>query len=124
MTRTILVVDDTGSCGDTLAMVLSDLPDVDVHSVTSGQQALDLVKRVGLAALVTDLNMPHIDGFELIRRIRSEPRFATIPILVVTGDTDSETPARLRQLGANAFFTKPFSPFAVRNELERLLDAK
>jgi len=121
MPRTILIVDDTFSCGDTLALALAALPDCDVQMVASAQEALKVAGTVQLAAIVTDLHMPRIDGFELIRRIRLEERFAAVPILVISGDSDAETPSRVRTLGANAFFTKPFSPIAVRQTLEQLL---
>ena len=121
MPRTILIVDDTFTCGDTLALALAALPDCDVQMVGSAQEALKVAGTVQLAAIVTDLHMPRIDGFELIRRIRMEARFAAVPILVISGDSDAETPSRVRNLGANAFFTKPFSPIAVRQTLEQLL---
>lgn len=122
--RTILIVDDTFSCGDTLALALASLPDFEVQMVGSAQEALHLAYSVSLAAIVTDLHMPRIDGFELIRRIRAEDRFAGIPILVISGDSDVETPSRLRRMGVNAFFGKPFSPIAVRQTLEQLLYEK
>jgi DNA-binding response OmpR family regulator len=124
MTRTILIVDDTFSCGDTLALALAALPELNVRMVGSAQEALKVADTVTLAAIITDLHMPRIDGFELIRRIRAEERFATVPILVISGDSNTETPSRLRALGANAFFTKPFSPNAVRQALEQLLYEK
>jgi PleD family two-component response regulator len=124
MPRTILIVDDTHTCGDTLALALAAMPDVDVRMVTSAQEALRIVDNLSLAAVVTDLHMPRIDGYELIQRLRAEPRFAAVPIIVISGDTDRETPGRLHRLGANAFFAKPFSPNAVRQTLEQLLYAK
>lgn len=124
MPRTILIVDDTHTCGDTLALALAAIPDFEVRMVTSAQEALHLVNSVPLAAVVTDLHMPRIDGYELIQRLRAEPRFAAVPIVVISGDTDIETPGRLRRLGVDAFFAKPFSPNAVRQTLEQLLYAK
>jgi CheY-like chemotaxis protein len=124
MLRTILIVDDTHTCGDTLALALAALPEFDVRTVTSAQEALRLIEKVALAAVVTDLHMPRIDGYELIQRLRAEPRFAAVPIVVISGDSDLETPGRLRRLGADAFFAKPFSPNAVRQTLEQLLYAK
>jgi CheY-like chemotaxis protein len=121
MLRTVLIVDDTHSCGDTLALALADLPDLEIRIVTSALEALRLAETIPLAGLVTDLHMPRIDGFELIERIRSQPRFATIPIFVISGDSDVDTPRRLRHLGADAFFAKPFSPYEVRQALERCL---
>ena len=122
--RTILIVDDTFSCGDTLALALGALLEFEVKMVGSAQEALTLADTIPLAAIVTDLHMPRIDGFELIRRIRAEERFARVPILVISGDSDTETPSRLRRLGVNAFFGKPFSPNAVRQTLEQLLYEK
>jgi DNA-binding response OmpR family regulator len=124
MPRTILIVDDTHTCGDTLALALATIPGLDVRTVTSAQEALTLADTIPLAALVTDLHMPRIDGYELIRRIRSQARFATVPIFVISGDSDVETPGRLRSMGADAFFSKPFSPNAVRQALEERLHAK
>ncbi len=64
-----------------------------------------------------------MDGFELIRFIRAQVRYAQLPIIVVTADTDPETPARSFRLGADAYFSKPFSPRAIRLKLEQLLHA-
>lgn len=121
---TVLIVDDTQSCGDTLAVALAANPDLEVRTVASAQEALLLATTIPLAAVVTDLHMPRIDGFELIRRLRAEPKFDRIPIIVISGDSDIDTPARLKSLGASAFFTKPFSPAAVRHTLEHILYAK
>jgi CheY-like chemotaxis protein len=73
--------------------------------------------------LVTDLNMPRMDGFELIRRVRSHGRYGSLPVIVVSGDTDPGTPERVSRLGVDAFFSKPYSPARVREKLEHLLDA-
>ena len=71
MRRTVLIVDDSYACGDTLAIALADLPDVDVRMVESSLEALKLIETIPLAAVVTDLHMPRVDGFELIERIRA-----------------------------------------------------
>ena len=121
---TVLIVDDTSSCSETLAVALAANPDLEVRIVTSALEALRLADTIPLAAVVTDLHMPRIDGFELIRRLRAERRFDGVPIIVISGDSDADTPARLKTLGADAFFVKPFSPAAVRHTLEHILYAK
>lgn len=123
MPHTVVIVDDTDCCGDTLALALGSLPDVEVHTVASAKEALRFMDTMRIDALITDLHMPRIDGFELIERVRAEPRFNDLRILVISGDTDAGTPDRLRRLGADAFFPKPFSPTAVRQRLEQLLHA-
>ena len=65
--------------------------------------------------------MPHMDGFELIERVRAGGPGTRVPIIVVSGDSDPDTPERVRRLGADAYFAKPYSPAAVRETLERLL---
>ena len=77
----------------------------------------------GICALVTDLHLPLMDGFELIERLRSDSRTARLPIIVISGDSDPRTPERLYRLGANAYFGKPYSPVQVRQKVEQLLDA-
>ena len=125
MARTVLVVDDTACCGDTVAMALLSVPDLEVRTVHSAQAALRILADDGtVAALITDLHMPEVDGFELIERVRADRRYGKLPIVVISGDSNAETPDRLRRLGANAFFPKPFSPSAVRKSLEQLIDAR
>jgi CheY-like chemotaxis protein len=123
MSRIILVVEEHKGCRDALEIALAKLPEFAVHAVATAEQALALLDRAEVCALITDLHMERMDGFELISHIRADPRHAALPILVVSGDTDPATPARLAGIGANAFFGKPFSPAAVRSKLEQLVNA-
>jgi CheY-like chemotaxis protein len=122
---TVVIVEDVASCATTLEMAFVAIPDVDVVVAAGAQAALRLLESEDCAirAVVTDLNMPRMDGFEFIERIRAQPRLRRLPIIVVSGDTDPGTPQRLATLGANAFFSKPYSPAKVRLKLEELLDA-
>jgi len=121
MSRTVLIVEDTEMCSDVLEVALLAMPDVQVESAASAEQALEYLDERHVSAVITDLNLPKMDGFELIERIRSRPANAQLPILVISGDTDPRTPERVRRLGADAFFTKPYSPGAVREKLEQLI---
>jgi CheY-like chemotaxis protein len=121
--RTILVVDDSESAVASLEIALALLPGVRVTYVPSATEA---IRRMGeettaVAAVITDLCMPGVDGYALIRHIRAHRVHFAIPIVVVTGDTEPGTAERTTRLGANAFFAKPFSPTAVRHTLEELL---
>ena len=87
----------------------------------SGRKAWQLLQREPVSAIITDLHMPHMDGFELIERVRAAAPVSYVPIIVVSGDSDPDTPGKVRQLGADAYFAKPYSPAAVRDTLERLL---
>jgi|SRR5437867_3833924 len=120
MARTVLIVEDSDTTADTLEIALQALPDVSIAHAPSGRKAWQLIQGERFSALITDLHMPHMDGFELIERVRAA-RLAYLPIIVVSGDSDPETPERVRRLGADAYFAKPYSPAAVRDMLERLL---
>ena len=119
--RTVLIVEDSDTSADTLEIALLSLPDVRITHAVTGRKAWQLIQNEGVAAVITDLHMPHMDGFELIERVRAAARLDHVAIIVVSGDSDPETPERVRRLGANAYFAKPYSPAAVRDTLERLL---
>jgi len=122
--RSVLVVEDSENNAAMLEIALSDIPEVTVLVAPSGLEAWRILSGHGasIGAIVTDLNMPHMDGFELIRRIRADGRLAATPVLVVSADTDPSTPRRVAQLGVSAFFAKPFSPAEVRRKLEQILN--
>ena len=119
----VLIVDDAEQCSETLEVALFGLPGVDVLAAKSAEAALRLMLERRICAFITDLHLPHMSGFDLIRRVREHPGYASVPILVISGDSDPGTPERTRALGADAFFSKPYSPSAVRRKLEMLLNA-
>jgi PleD family two-component response regulator len=120
---TILIVDDTELSAAALEMACTGIPGIDLRSVSSAREAVRILddRDTAVRAVLTDIRMPMMDGFDLIRFIRSHHRHVRTPIIVVTADTDPETPEQASRLGANAFFGKPFSPRAVRRTLEDLL---
>ena len=121
----VLIVEDSENTAATLEIAVMAIPGVSVLMASSGVEALRILDGASgrVRAVVTDLNMPRMDGFELIRNIRGNSRLAATPIIVVSADTDPATPRRVAELGVNAFFPKPYSPAAVRRKLEQLLDA-
>jgi CheY-like chemotaxis protein len=121
--RKVVIVEDTETCAATLEIAFLAIPNLTVVAVSSARQALEILNDGAVAALVTDLHMPRMDGFELIRRVRADSRLASLPVIVVSGDTDPLTPERVSRMGVNAFFSKPYSPAEVREKLEHLLDA-
>ena len=121
----VLIVEDSENSAATLEIAFLGIPGVRVRMASSGLEALRILDGdgVGIRAIVTDLNMPRMDGFELIRRIRQNRKLNATPIIVVSADTDPHTPDRIAQLGVSAFFPKPYSPSQVRRKLEQILNA-
>lgn len=120
----ILIVEDSDDITP-LEIALGSLDGLATKIVKDGRDALEVIRNESreMAALITDLNLPFNDGFELIAAARWHSQNARLPIIVLSGNSDPATQTRTRGLGANAFFTKPYSPAAVRHTLKGLLDA-
>ncbi len=123
MAQTVLIVEDDENVAP-LEIALANLKGLRVLVLRNGREAADFLRRssIELAAVITDLQLPYVDGFELIEIIRGQARYSDLPIVVLSGDSHPDTPERLRLLGANAFFPKPYSPSDVRHTLEDLLN--
>jgi CheY-like chemotaxis protein len=121
-----LVVDDSENAAATLEIALMAIPGLSIKLATSGLEALGVLSRAKEIAhvIVTDLNMPRMDGYELIRRLRADGRYRATPIVVVSADTDPATSQRVAELGVTAFFSKPYSPAEVRRKVEQILNGK
>jgi CheY-like chemotaxis protein len=122
--RAVLIVEDSENSAATLEIAFTAIPGVSVLLASSGSEALRILHRADVAvrAIVTDLNMPRMDGFEMIRKIREDRALSATPIIVVSVDTDPTTPERVARLGVSAFFAKPYSPAQVRRKLEQILN--
>ncbi|MEO8372146.1 MAG: response regulator [Candidatus Solibacter sp.] len=122
----VLIVEDSENSAAMLEIAFLGIPGLSVLTTASGVEALRILDGGSspVRAVVTDLNMPRMDGYELIRRVRSHEKLSGMPIIVVSADTDPATPDRIAALGVQAFFAKPFSPALVRRKLEQLLDGR
>jgi CheY-like chemotaxis protein len=125
----VLIVEDSENSAAMLEIAFLGIPGLDVLLAPSAVEALRILDggpgAVGaVGAMVTDLNMPRMDGYELIRRVRADKRLSDMPIIVVSADTDPATPQRIAALGVEAYFPKPFSPAVVRRKLEQILDGR
>jgi CheY-like chemotaxis protein len=121
--RAVLIVEDAETCASTLQILFSSIRGLTILLAPSAERAWELLenRRGDIRALITDLHMPGMDGFELIDRVRTDAAHAHMPIVVITGSTDPHISDRLRQRGVNAVFAKPYSPAQVREKLEQLL---
>jgi CheY-like chemotaxis protein len=121
----IVIVDNEETSVAALEVACAAIPEVGTSLFPSAVEAVRALRGGGAAvrAVVTDIRMPGMDGFELIKFLRADSRYAHVPIVVVSADTDPRTPEHSYRLGANAYFSKPYSPAAVRRKLEQLLDA-
>ncbi len=121
MSRLVIIVDDSAACAETLQIALEGIRDIEIRILPSPRAAMALARSGPVAAILTDRHLPHADGFDFIRQLRADPLFTTLPVLLISGDSDPRLPAQALAVGANAFFSKPYSPAAVRRKLEELI---
>lgn len=119
-TKTIMTVDDSPSMRMLLRAALSDLGYA-VSEAEDGVAALEKFEHEAPDLLITDINMPRLDGFGLIEAVRDKPDLRGLPILVLTTEGSDEKKARARQAGATGWIVKPFHPEKLAVAIRRVL---
>lgn len=116
----ILIVDDNKTNLTSAKLVLNDI--YKVTPVISGAQALKFLENNTTDLILLDINMPEMDGFEVMEKIRENEKSANIPIIFLTADNDAETESRCLEAGALDFIAKPFVPGVMRSRIGRILE--
>ena len=118
----ILVVDDSGVMRSMIAKTikLSGLKLGDIHQAANGQEGLEALNQNWIDLVIADINMPVMNGEEMIDRMRKEPEFKDIPIVVVSTEGSQTRIERLQNKGAR-FIHKPFTPEAIRDTVKKFL---
>lgn len=87
----------------------------------NGEEALELLEREWVDVVLTDINMPKMDGEALVAAMRQSEHTASMPVIVISTDATEARMERLAQLGAQGYVTKPFAPERLREEIENVL---
>jgi len=121
----VMIVDDSPSMRTFVRRVI-DLSGFEVSScldAANGVEALELLGEHAIDIILTDINMPRMNGEEFVRKLEEHEKFRLIPVVVVSTDSTHNRIRRMLELGARGYVVKPFSPEMLRNELERVLGA-
>lgn len=119
MTQTILTVDDSRTMRDMLRMALAEAG-FNVLQAVDGVDGLEVLQRSTPDVIVTDINMPKMDGFGLIEAVRQDSRYRKVPILVLTTESDSAKKMRAKEAGATGWIVKPFEPMKLIAAIRRV----
>ncbi len=119
MTQTIMTVDDSASIRQMVKFTLSDAG-YQVVEASNGQDALDKMA-ARPAMIITDLNMPTMDGIELIKQVRKMPEFKFIPIIMLTTESQNEKKMKGKGAGATGWIVKPFRPDQLLGVVKKVL---
>jgi len=119
MSLTVLTVDDSKTMRQMLMHALSKAG-FNVVQAEDGVEGLQVLSHSNPDAIVTDINMPRMDGFGFIEGVRSQNDYRAIPILVLTTESDGEKKERARRAGATGWIIKPFDPEKLVNAIRRV----
>lgn len=120
----ILVVEDSPSMRAYLTSMIedgADLIELDIVEASSGFEALKLLPHHQFEAILTDINMPDINGLELVSFLKNHPVYRATPIMVISTEGSEEDRRRASELGAEEYLVKPFEPGELIEKLYRLL---
>ena len=121
MDKVVLVVDDSTTVRKFVAASLN-MKGFRVVTAADGVEALERMPAEKFDLIITDLNMPDMDGFEFIRTLRETPEYRDIPIIVLSSMTDLKNKDYALELGALAFLEKPLSTEAIQREVFRFVN--
>lgn len=121
MAYTILIAEDSSTMRSLLASTIEGVADVEIVETGTGFEALKLLPRYRFDLIITDINMPDINGLELVHFVKSSPDYRQIPLIIITTEGSSRDQERGLKLGADAYLVKPFRPETLQETIARLL---
>lgn len=113
--KTILIADDSAAMRSMLVSIIESLGDFRIVEAASGFEALRLLPREQVDLILTDINMPDINGLELISYLRNNPNYQSTPVFIISTEGSLKDIEKGKQLGANEYIVKPFNPAIIQD---------
>jgi len=120
MAKTILIVDDARSMRGLVAMTLKSAG-YDVVEACDGQEAVEKIGGQKINMVISDLNMPRMDGIALIKALKADPRYKFLPVVMLTTESEEEKKREGQMAGAKAWIVKPFKPETVVKVVQKII---
>ncbi|MGB6006909.1 MAG: chemotaxis response regulator CheY [Castellaniella sp.] len=121
-TLKILVVDDFPTMRRIIKNLLKDLGYENVDEAEDGVQGLEKLRNGGFEFVVSDWNMPNMDGLTMLQNIRADPNLANLPVLMVTAEAKKENIIAAAQAGASGYVVKPFTAATLEEKLNKIFE--
>jgi two-component system, chemotaxis family, chemotaxis protein CheY len=119
--KTILIADDSAAMRAMLVSTIELLGEFRIFEVSSGFEALRLLPREKVDLILTDINMPDINGLELISYLRTNSNYLSIPVFIISTEGSQKDIEKGRYLGANEYLIKPFDPTVLQKLISSYL---
>lgn len=120
--KTILIVEDSSTTRALIRAVIDEAGDFEIVEAASGFEALKMLPQQAYDLIITDINMPDINGLEFINFVRGNDRYSHIPIIIVSTERSEEDKKRGMALGATAYVTKPFKSVELQAAIRKIID--
>jgi two-component system chemotaxis response regulator CheY len=117
----VLIVDDQNSVRQMTRMTLEEIGIRHIHEAENGRKALDTASLQPVDLIISDYNMPEMDGLGLLRAVRGHPSVRRVPFILLTGRGDRELVVKAAQAGANNYVIKPFTAKVLREKIEQVV---
>lgn len=121
MQKKILVAEDSPTMRYLIASTIAALGDYAVIEAGNGFEALRILPREKVDLVITDINMPDINGLELVSFIRQSPNYRTTPLFIISTEGSARDREKGMSLGANAYLVKPFAPEELQSLIRQYL---
>ncbi|MDP2448760.1 MAG: chemotaxis response regulator CheY [Polaromonas sp.] len=118
----ILVVDDFPTMRRIVRNLLKELDFVNVDEAEDGAVGLEKVRSGNYGFVVSDWNMPNMDGLAMLQAIRADPAFAKLPVLMVTAEAKKENIIAAAKAGANGYVVKPFTAITLEEKITKIFE--
>ncbi|MEX2552254.1 MAG: chemotaxis response regulator CheY, partial [Actinomycetota bacterium] len=118
----ILVVDDFPTMRRIVRSLLKELGFTNVEEAEDGQDALNRLKAGSFDFVVTDWNMPNLDGLEMLKQLRADEEYKNLPVLMVTAEAKKENIIAAAQAGASGYVVKPFTSATLEEKLNKIFE--
>jgi two-component system chemotaxis response regulator CheY len=118
----ILVVDDFSTMRRIVKNLLKQLGFENIDEAEDGAQAYSKLKEGGYGFVVTDWNMPNMDGLDLLKKVRSDPEIKDTPMLMVTAEAEKEKVITAIQAGVNNYIVKPFTGEVLKEKMDKIFE--
>jgi two-component system chemotaxis response regulator CheY len=119
----VMVVDDQASMRAMIRRALQDIGFKDIRDKGSASEAFASIRTDRVHLVISDYNMPDMDGIDLLRAIRTDEVLAKTVFIMLTGSSDREIVQKAAALGVNNYLVKPFAPAALKEKIERVFGA-
>ena len=121
MLKTILVAEDSSSVRKFITLALK-IKGYKVIPTQDGMEALEILPKEKIDLILTDLNMPNMDGLSLIRTVRQNPEYNDLPIIILSSLSADDDVNKGLEAGANSYLVKPFNTKRIQYEVSKYLD--